>query len=114
MLGKILDSVDEWVDDRAVDRLAYDFDGAFWLYERDHVFYFTYEHNVICYDHYFSEIPAEDMQYIKDLGADNDNGTIRTQEEDWVIEPRYEALLLSYAGMGGSATGKPGNDEYIW
>lgn len=44
----------------------------------------------------------------------NDNGTIRTQELDWIIEPRYEALLLSYTGMGGSATGKPGNGEYIW
>lgn len=44
----------------------------------------------------------------------NDNGTIRSQELEWIIEPRYEALLLSYAGMGGSATGKPGNGEYIW
>ncbi len=44
----------------------------------------------------------------------NDNGTIRTQELDWIVEPRYEALLLSYAGMGGSATGKPGNGEYVW
>lgn len=44
----------------------------------------------------------------------SDNGTIRTQELDWIIEPRYEALLLSYAGMGGSASGKPGKGEYIW
>lgn len=44
----------------------------------------------------------------------NDNGTIRTQELDWIIEPRYEVLLISHAGMGGSATGKPGNGEYIW
>ena len=44
----------------------------------------------------------------------NDNGTIRTQELDWIIEPRQEALLLSHAGMGGSAAGKPGNGEYIW
>lgn len=44
----------------------------------------------------------------------NDNGTIRTQELDWIIEPRHEVLLLSHAGMGGSATGKPGNGEYIW
>lgn len=44
----------------------------------------------------------------------NDNGTIRTQELDWHISPRYEALLNSYAGMGGTASGKAGNNEYIW
>ena len=44
----------------------------------------------------------------------NDNGTIRTQEMDWILEPRYEVLPLSYAGMGGKATGKPGNGEYVW
>lgn len=69
-LIKIIDDVDEWVDDHSVDRLSYYFDGAFWLYEKDHVFYFTYEYNVIYYDHYYAEIPAEDMQYIKDLGAE--------------------------------------------
>lgn len=44
----------------------------------------------------------------------NDNSTIRTQKLDWVIEPRYEALLLSYAGMSGSARGMMGNNEYVW
>ena len=44
----------------------------------------------------------------------NDNGTIRTQELDWIIEPRNEALLLSYAGMRGSASFEKGNGEYIW
>lgn len=59
------------------------------------------------------ELPLFDRNEINMVKL-NDNGTIRTQELDWVIEPRYEALLLSYAGMGGSATGKPGNGEYIW
>ena len=71
-LSKIIDDVDEWVDDHTVDRLAYFFDGAFWLYEKDHVFYFTYEYNVIYYDHFFAEIPETDMQYIKGLGVEND------------------------------------------
>lgn len=44
----------------------------------------------------------------------NDNGTIRTEELNWILEPRYEVLPLSYAGMGGKATGKPGNGEYVW
>ena len=69
-LIEIVDDVDEWVDDHSVDRLAYFFDGAFWLYEKDHVFYFTYGYNVIYYDHYYAEIPPEDMQYIKNLGTE--------------------------------------------
>ena len=69
-LKDILDDVDEWVDDRSVDRLAYYFDGDFELSDREHSYYFTYEYNVIYYDHYYAEIPAEDMQYIKDLGTE--------------------------------------------
>jgi len=70
MLKDILDDVDEWVDDHSVDRLAYYFDGDFELSDREHSYYFTYEYNVIYYDHYYAEISAEDMQYIKDLGAE--------------------------------------------
>lgn len=66
----IIDDVDEWVDDHSVDRLAYYFDGNFELSDREHSYYFTYEYNVIYYDHYYAEISAEDMQYIKDLGAE--------------------------------------------
>ena len=69
-LKYILDDVDEWVDDHSVDRLAYYFDGDFELSDREHSYYFTYEYNVIYCDHYFAEIPAEDMQYIKDLGPE--------------------------------------------
>jgi len=72
MLKDIIDDVDEWTDDHSVDRLAYYFDGDFELTDGEHSYYFTYEYNVIYYDHYFAEIPAEDMQYIKDLGAVND------------------------------------------
>lgn len=69
-LKDILDDVDEWTDDHSVDRLAYYFDGDFELSDREHSYYFTYEYNVIYYDHYFAEIPADDMQYIKDLGPE--------------------------------------------
>jgi len=53
-LKDILDDVDEWVDDRSVDRLAYYFDGDFEFSDREHSYYFTYEYNVIYYDHYFA------------------------------------------------------------
>lgn len=69
-LKDIIDDVDEWTDDHSVDRLAYYFDGDFELSDREHSYYFTYEYNVIYYDHYFAEIPAEDVQYIKDLGTE--------------------------------------------
>ena len=63
----ILDHVEEWVDDHAVDRLAYNFDGEFQLADREYVYFFTYEYNVIYYDHYFAEIPDNEMQYLKDI-----------------------------------------------
>ena len=59
------------------------------------------------------ELPLFDRNEINMVKL-NDNGTIRMQELDWVIEPRHEVLLLSHAGAGGSATGKPGDNEYIW
>lgn len=63
----ILNHVEEWVDDHAVDRLAYNFDGEFQLVDREYIYYFTYEYNVIYYDHYFAEIPDNEMQYLKDI-----------------------------------------------
>lgn len=68
-LKNIIDSVDEdeWVDDYSVDRLAYYFDGDIQFADREHTYRFTYEYNVIYYDHYFAEIPEEDMQYIKSI-----------------------------------------------
>ena len=50
-----------------VDRLAYYFDGDIQFADREHTYRFTYEYNVIYYDHYFAEIPEEDMQYIKSM-----------------------------------------------
>lgn len=69
-LKDILDDVDEWVDDHAVNRSEYYFDGDFELSDREHKYYFTYEYDVIYYDHYIGKISAEDMQYIMDLGAE--------------------------------------------
>jgi len=68
-LKNIIDSVDEdkWVDDYLVDRLVYYFDGDIQFADREHTYRFTYEYNVIYYDHYFAEIPEEDMQYIKSI-----------------------------------------------
>lgn len=71
-LKDIIDDVDEWTDDHSVDRLAYYFDGDFHLCDREYTYYFTYEYNVIYYDHYYAEISAEDMQYIKNLDIEND------------------------------------------
>ena len=59
------------------------------------------------------ELPLFDRNEINMVKL-NDNGTIRMQELDWVIEPRHEVLLISHAGAGGSAPGKPGDGEYIW
>lgn len=69
-INRILDRAYNWTDDRLVDRLPYYFDGNFELADREDIYYFTYEYNVIYYDHYFAEISDEDMKYIRDLGAE--------------------------------------------
>lgn len=66
-----LNNADEWYDDDMVNRLAFYFDGEFEFTDAEFVYYFTYEDNLIYYDHYFAYISAEGMQYIKDLSADS-------------------------------------------
>lgn len=66
-IKKILKNVKEWTDDHSVDRLAYYFDGEFNLSDSEFVYYFTYEYNVIYYDHYYAEIGAEEMEFIKSI-----------------------------------------------
>lgn len=70
-LRAAIDGVDEWIDDHAVNRLAYYFDGEFTLSDSEAVYYFSYEYNVIYYDHYIAQITAEQMQYIQGLAAVN-------------------------------------------
>ena len=66
-LRKIIDDVDTWVNDALVDRLAYYFDGHIEFAGDKKLYYFSYEYNVIYFNQQFAEIPAEDMQYIKDI-----------------------------------------------
>lgn len=62
-----LDSVDEWTDDRTVDRLAYSFDGDFTLSDSEWLYYFTDEYSIVYYDHYFAEVPGEMLTLLRKL-----------------------------------------------
>ena len=66
-IKRIINGVNEWTDDHSVDRLAYYFDGEIKLSDREYIYYFTYEYNVVYYDHYYAEISENDMEYIKGL-----------------------------------------------
>ncbi len=66
-IKRIFDGVKEWTDDHSVDRLAYYYDGEIKLFDREFIYYFTYEYNVVYYDHYYAEISEDDMKYIKGL-----------------------------------------------
>lgn len=78
----ILDNVEEWVDNHSVNRLEYYFDGEFKLSDSEFVYYFTYENNVIYYDHYIGKISAEEMQFIESIkGTEQFNNTLYTYEE---------------------------------
>lgn len=66
-IKRIFDGVKEWIDDHSVDRLAYYYDGEIKLSDREFIYYFTYEYNVVYYNHYYAEISEKDMEYIKGL-----------------------------------------------
>lgn len=68
-IKKILKNVKEWGDDDMCDRAAYYFDGEFKLSDSEFVYYFSYEYNIIYYDHYTGQITAEEMQFIKSIGV---------------------------------------------
>ncbi|MGM9522779.1 MAG: hypothetical protein ACI3VB_09940 [Oscillospiraceae bacterium] len=63
-----INNVNEWTNDYTVNRLEYYFDGELNFSDSNTVYYFSYEYNLIYYDHYFAGIAAEEMQYIKDMG----------------------------------------------
>lgn len=44
----------------------------------------------------------------------DDNGTIRTQNLKWNINPRYEALIQTFVRFAGESRGTLGKDEYVW
>ncbi len=66
-IKKVLNGVKSWTDDSTVDRLPFYFDGEFQLSDSGYLYYFSYEYNVIYYDHYFAVITAEQMQSIKNM-----------------------------------------------
>ncbi len=68
-LKSIIKSIKKWTDDSAVDRLAFYFDGEFTFFGEETTYYFSYEYELIYYDHYFAGVAPEQMQYIKNLNA---------------------------------------------
>ena len=66
-IKRILDDVDEWDDDYTANRLEYYFNGDIKFSDSDFVYYFSYENNVIYYDHCFAKIADADMEYIKTI-----------------------------------------------
>ena len=86
----ILDNVNEWNDDYAVNRLEYYFDGEFKLSDSEFVYYFTYENNVIYYDHYIGKIDTEEMQFIKSIEGETDKTLI---DDDAVDYPTGDSVM---------------------
>lgn len=131
-LRELLDHVDVWISDALVDRLAYYFDGHIEFAGDKNLYYFTYEHNVIYYNRQFAEVPAEDMQYIKDIAlahdtpvdlyleqpAENDDHTaphrslfyesppdLSVQHEGLSVQALGGTYSWNYANADGTSTG---------
>ena len=68
-IREIIEEIDEWTDDSLIDRLEFRFDCEVKLSDSEHIYYIGYEQHVIYYDHYFSGISDEDIEFIKDIGS---------------------------------------------
>ena len=66
-IKSIIKNVAKWTDDHYVDRVLFYFDGEFKFSDSDVVYYFSYEHSVIYYDHYYGRVTEEGMGYIKQI-----------------------------------------------
>lgn len=66
---RIIEGIDGWTDDSLVGRLGFRFDCEVKLSDSEHIYYIGYEQHVIYYDHYFSGISDEDIEFIKDIGS---------------------------------------------
>jgi len=94
-LKDIIDSVEEWVDDHTVDRLAYYFNGHIEFRDWPSIYYFCYAHNVIYYDHYFAEISAEQMDVIHRISVES-GIPVEYAESPVVKEFSYAEVLATY------------------
>lgn len=66
-LRDIIDSVEHWTDDHLTDRVKFFFDGELHLPADERVYYFCDEYDAIYYEHYFTRLSAEDMDFIMSI-----------------------------------------------
>lgn len=67
-LKAIIANIEEWIDACAAGRdTAFYFNGEIQFSGNDTVYYFSYKHSAIYYDHYYAEITEEEMQYIRHI-----------------------------------------------
>lgn len=84
---RIIEGIDGWTDDCLVTRLGFHFDCEVKLSDGEHIYYIGYEQHVIYYDHYFSGISDEDIEFIKDIGSGA--GPFETLREESTIKKYY-------------------------
>ena len=66
-IRKIIDNVDEWVDDHTVDRDEYYFNGEIHLFGEEFPYYFSDKNHVLYYDHYIGTVTEEEIEYILNI-----------------------------------------------
>ena len=66
-LVQIITGIENWTDDRLVDRIAFYFNGELKLVGNDTVYYFQYEDNIVYANMLFAQISEADMNFIRSL-----------------------------------------------
>ncbi len=58
-----------WTDDNSLDRVQFYFDGDITLSDREFVYYFSFEQQIIYYDHYSAKLLPKEAEYLKSLAG---------------------------------------------
>ena len=66
-VDSILENIEEWTDALSVDRTAYYFDGKVIFSTQELALFFSYEHDILYYDHYFAVVSGKEIHYIRDI-----------------------------------------------
>ena len=69
-LKTIIDGIRYWNDDYMVDRVEFWFDGDVEFSDKNRIFYFSYDQQEICFDHYFAQLSPKAVEYLKSIAEE--------------------------------------------
>ncbi len=69
-LKTIIDGIRYWNDDYMTDRVEFWFDGDVEFSDKNRIYYFSYDKQKICYDHYFAQLSPKAVEDLKSIAEE--------------------------------------------